>query len=877
MRCLVSLFVVAVTSLALAAPAAAQRFNDPLRSSTDRLGSGIVGQFDGSAGLTEESATLATQIVPATAEHPAVLMLTAKIAPGRHTYSITQPAGGPLPTKIELEPSRDYRVLGAFRAFPAPNSRIEQGQIWTGLEIQEHEGEVTWYVPIEITAGIDPATLAVKGLIHLEVCQTGGYCEPIEKSFTAKLKDGAQLPLGIAGELATAASRTPAGDVAVSTGTFQADGSAVKLTGQVEPSTVIPGGSAALKFTATLPKGSHIYAHSERDPQKGTKPLLIAVERASGLIPHRVETDAPMKIDNSMPDFGVMKYHEGEVTWTLRVDVPQNTPPGDYTIEGLIGYQACEYGEDGRSVCELPQAVRFAATVKVGDTIASTPAPIQFTKGPGYSAVARAAADFAQSLLVLHGPVDDAAGAAPAESVAQIAPKTTPSPDNASSLSASNQYDLAQIQLDHATRSIGHYIALAFVGGLILNLMPCVLPVIGLKVMSFMEQAGKSRSRALMLNIWFAAGITAVFIVLALLASLPKLGLGGESLGWGGQFGSTTFNVVIASVIFAMALSLLGVWEVPIPGFFGSRSVHEAASQEGPLGAFLKGIVTTVLATPCTAPFMATAVAWAVTQSLPTTLIVFVSLGVGMSTPYILVGAYPELLRFLPRPGAWMETFKQVSGFVLLGTVVFILSFIDATAVVPTILLLLGIGVACWIVARTPFTAELRDRLWSWGRAAAVIAVFGVVAFGWLHRIANSPADAGWQPFSLEKLKQIAVDEGRTVLVDFSAEWCINCKFFEQTVLHTKPVEQAISRGNVVTMYADYTDYPEEIRRTINALGANGVPVIAIFPGSSPYKPIVFGGGYTKDKLIAALQRATDRRGPSAAPAVAEATMKPMN
>jgi thiol:disulfide interchange protein len=364
-------------------------------------------------------------------------------------------------------------------------------------------------------------------------------------------------------------------------------------------------------------------------------------------------------------------------------------------------------------------------------------------------------------------------------------------------------------------------------------------------------------------------------MVLALLASLPKLGLGDDGLVWGGQNGSTVFNVVIASIVFAMALSLLGVWEVPIPGFFGSRSMHEASSQEGPLGAFLKGIVTTVLATPCTAPFMATAVAWAVSQPVVTTLVVFASLGVGMASPYILIGVYPELLKFLPKPGPWMETFKQVSGFILLATVVFILSYIEPAAVVPTILLLLGIAVACWLIARTPLTAELRDRVLSWSYSSAIILVFVAVSFGWLYRIANAPSDPGWQPFSLAKLKQVAVDEGRTVLVDFSAEWCINCKVFERTVLHTRPVEQAIDRANAVTMYADFTDYPVEIRNTIRALGENGVPVIAIFPGNSPYEPIVFGGGYTKDSLISALQRASSRRPSSSGASVAEAGTGP--
>jgi thiol:disulfide interchange protein len=327
----------------------------------------------------------------------------------------------------------------------------------------------------------------------------------------------------------------------------------------------------------------------------------------------------------------------------------------------------------------------------------------------------------------------------------------------------------------------------------------------------------------------------------------------------GGQFGTTSFNVTMAAIVFAMALSLLGVWEVPIPGFFGSGSVQSAAAKEGPLGAFLKGVVTTILATPCTAPLMAAAIAWAVAQPILTNLAVFAMVGFGMASPYLLIGVYPELLRFLPKPGAWMETFKQLSGFVLLGTVVFILSYIDSTAVVPTLMLLLGIGVACWLVSRTPLTADLKSRLKAWANAGLVMLLF-VAVFGVLYRIANRPSDASWQPFSLQRLHQLAVDEGKTVLVDFSAEWCPNCKLYEATVLHTKAVSQAIENSDVVTLYADFTKRPPEIDRTIKALGSNGIPVIAIFPGGAPYEPIVFRGSYSKDDIIGALAEAKNRR-----------------
>ena len=402
---------------------------------------------------------------------------------------------------------------------------------------------------------------------------------------------------------------------------------------------------------------------------------------------------------------GPMRYHEGNVTWTQRIKVPMHAPTGDYTIAGLIGYQVCESGGPDGNTCELPHAIRFATTLKVGAERSTNDSPVTFAPGESYPKVAAAA----NVLADFYGPPpadQDAAkpGGLSAENGAAAVP---PLPPVAPAATSGGAYDLQRIELqasDH--RSLSYYIAIAFVGGLILNLMPCVLPVIGLKVMSFVEQSGKSRTHAFMLNIWFSAGIIAVFLILGLLAATI-------GLSWGGQFGKTPFNVTIAAVVFAMALSLLGVWEVPIPGFFGSGSVQSAAAKEGPLGAFLKGVVTTVLATPCTAPLMAAAIAWAVTQPVVTNLIVFATVGLGMASPYLLIGVYPELLRFLPKPGAWMETFKQISGFVLLGTVVFILSFIEPAAIVPTILLLLGVGVACWFVARTPLTAEL-------GRTAAV-------------------------------------------------------------------------------------------------------------------------------------------------------------
>jgi thiol:disulfide interchange protein len=187
------------------------------------------------------------------------------------------------------------------------------------------------------------------------------------------------------------------------------------------------------------------------------------------------------------------------------------------------------------------------------------------------------------------------------------------------------------------------------------------------------------------------------------------------------------------------------------------------------------------------------------------------------------------------------------------------------------------------LVARTPLTAELGERLKSWGLAGAVVLSFAFVAFGWLYpgvpssgpAIAATIGDSGspWQPFSLAALQRDVVERGHTLLVDFSAEWCLTCKMLEKTVLRSGPVEQAIAKSGVVTMYGDFTEYPPEIDRTIRALGSNGVPVIAIFPASEPYEPIVFRGAYTRSALISALERATGRQLESTSSTVADSAM----
>jgi thiol:disulfide interchange protein DsbD len=645
----------------------------------------------------------------------------------------------------------------------------------------------------------------------------------------------------------------------------------------------------ALVFvTATIVPDFHMYAIDQAPggPQP-TVVRIVGTEQVKQLGPFQPIKPPQTHVDELAWKGLEIREHEGEVTWFAPIEIAAGVDLAKLQIEGTINGQACS---DKAGVCVDISDKKFVAERGPGVAL---PADLQIRLDAGGDSAAAPAANGAGAALP-EGPdstpiMRSAAGTAPAAGVSGPA-------------AAGELYDINQIRLRKSSGgSLAYYLITAFLGGLILNIMPCVLPVIGLKIMSFVQQAGESRRRALLLNVWYSAGIVAVFLALGAMAVTLQV-------GWGDQFGNSWFLITLTAVVFAMALSLLGLWEIPIPGFVGSSAVMEAARREGPSAALLKGALTTILATPCTGPYMVSGVAWAVKQPPYVTLAVFAALGIGMASPYLLVGAFPSLIKFLPKPGAWMETFKKAMGLVLLATVVWLLSTVDPPLVIPTIALFVGITVACWWTSQTSVSATAREQARGWVQALTIIAATAVVAFAWLypdvtgprferrledfadrkvaesqmetaHRLAGVASDADlahviedlaanisydgdepWQSFTLPKLGRLTLGERRTVLVDFTADWCVSCKVFEKTVLKTEDVTQALDNADVVTMTADYTKKPAWMGQTIKALGGIGVPVIAIFPADRPYEPIVFSGGYTKSGLLEAIAKATGGR-----------------
>jgi thiol:disulfide interchange protein len=409
--------------------------------------------------------------------------------------------------------------------------------------------------------------------------------------------------------------------------------------------------------------------------------------------------------------------------------------------------------------------------------------------------------------------------------------------------------------------SLWAIVGTGLLGGLILNLMPCVLPVIGLKVLSFAEQGGRSRAKVLTLNLSYVAGLFLVFMVLATLAAAVQLGISENSINWGQLNTLTWFKVAMTALVFAMALSFLGVWEIPIPGFAASNRAMELSAQEGPFGAFCLGIFTTVLATPCSGPFLGSLLGYTISQPPLVTYMVFASIGLGMALPYILIGFFPSLVAWLPKPGQWMETFKHLLGFVLLATVVFLFSTINEAYFLSTLSLLFAIWFACWLVGHTPIYAPWRARAAAWLGGILVASAIGYLAF---KPAEESPLPR--QPYSPQALA-VARAQGKTVMVDFTADWCLTCKSNLKFAINKNEVKELVEQNDVVTLLADWTDENPDIEQALLQLNSRSIPLLVIYPADPKREVIVLRDVVTKSGLLEALAAA----GPSMTTNVARA------
>ena len=412
-----------------------------------------------------------------------------------------------------------------------------------------------------------------------------------------------------------------------------------------------------------------------------------------------------------------------------------------------------------------------------------------------------------------------------------------------------------------SNQSLAKFLLFGLLGGFILNLMPCVLPVISLKIFGFIQHAGQDRRRILRSGLAFVAGIFVWFIALALL--LIAIKSAGGQIGWAVQFTNPYFVLGMSVIVLVFALNLFGVFEITLPQS-ANRSVIEWTAGEGNTGSFFQGLFATVLGTSCTAPVLGTAVGFALSQSNFIIILMFLAIAAGMSAPYLLLSAQPAWVHWLPRPGAWMERVKQLMGFPMLATLVFLLYVLGEqrgpAAVTWTLCFLLAVSIACWMKGAfiTPMSSAAQRIL---VLALMLALVLGSGAYFIRGKFANekletasaSTSQNGWLAFT-PQLLEAELAKGGAVFLDFTAAWCITCKFNERTVLESDAVREAFARRGITKIKADWTNADPEITKLLQQFGRPGVPLYVLYPAGKSVAPIVLPELLTKSIVLEQLE-----------------------
>jgi thiol:disulfide interchange protein DsbD len=396
-------------------------------------------------------------------------------------------------------------------------------------------------------------------------------------------------------------------------------------------------------------------------------------------------------------------------------------------------------------------------------------------------------------------------------------------------------------------------IGLAFLGGLILNLMPCVFPVLFLKGLALLNSSNEQKQHARLHGLVYTLGIVVSFWIIV--AVLLVLRAGGRELGWGFQLQSPGFVAVLASLVFFLGLSLAGQFEL---GLSLTSAGGSLAHKQGFAGSFFTGVLATVVATPCMAPLMGAAVGFALAQPAWMTFVVFTALALGLALPYLVLSMQPQWTSVLPRPGAWMETLKQLTAVPLFATAIWLAwvyaqlyagEGVDRMARLLACFLVLAI--AGWVLGRGP-SQGITSRPAKWAsRIAAVILIAAALT---LPLRKPKPETMTWQPYTPASF-QAARASGDPVFIDFTADWCLSCKFNEATVLRSKEVEEKLRSGHVQLLKADWTRYDPEITRQLSAIERSGVPAYVIYPAGPNSNADVLPELLTKDIVLKALDK----------------------
>ena len=610
----------------------------------------------------------------------------------------------------------------------------------------------------------------------------------------------------------------------------------VRLSAKLSESTLKPNDKAFAILSAEIAPKHHMQSHKPHDEELIA--AYVFVEPIAGIDVGDVEYPAGQ--DRDVADRKLSEY-SGKVEIKIPLTVDKDPGNSPRYVRGVFKYQICT----DAGVCYLPQQVEFVI-------------PVQMQGGPAPTR----ADEEAPPAVSSNGPT------APALAV---------------SGSASNSI-LTRIQ--DWLLSFGYFGALlvAFIGGLILNIMPCVLPVISLKILSFVRQSHEHRSRVFWLGMTYGAGILTFFGVLALLFTL-----GGQ--GWGQLFQNPRVVLALAGIVTAFSLSLFGVWAVFTPRVV--NKLGEKAEGEGFLSAYFTGVLATFLGTACTAPFLSAALGAASRFNAVQGAGIFLAVGLGMAAPFILLAANPTWLKFVPRPGPWMATFEAGMGFFLLATVIWLLNPLRGQlgdyGLLLSLIFLLGVSMAAWIKGKIRHGDNAGRKAKLYMLATAVIIVAWLIPYRFMSTIDTLIADQlerndfierghtnsgakdlvdlpdwsadriQWRRYHRDRALA-TVSAGYTVFIDYTADWCANCKTMLKTAIEQPDTIKAMKELNVVTYTADYTLPVPEIKEDLARFKRGGVPVFVVYRPGDTKNPDILPEIITTGSLVDALKKAGPSR-----------------
>jgi len=580
-----------------------------------------------------------------------------------------------------------------------------------------------------------------------------------------------------------------------------------------DPSTCVPG-KAELSITLPVaemaqpsPQSDAIELYAEQLPEPANWPTEIALEGDTVTLTTRAPADA-LPSDG---EFSVYAYDNGVFDPLTKIEA---TREGDTIIATGPKHESLEGAPDS-----------FTALIVAGSDGGKESFRVSTAEGP--AAAPAASTDREPNEADAASAGDDTTDETPADA------------DGA-----------AQQDIPFGGGLFGILFA-AFLGGIILNIMPCVFPVISLKVMSFVGQSGEDRKKVFLHSAVFALGILVFFWILTTVLVVLRAA-GSDDVGWGVQLRQPGFVLGLVFVMVVVALSLFGVFEI---GGSMTSVGGDLANKSGYAGSFWSGALAVLLATPCTAPFMAPAIGFAIGQPPPIMYLVFSVLGLGLAAPYFVFAIFPKLLDLIPSPGPWMETFKQFMGFPMLAVAVWLIGVLSKQLSVGglqwALAAVLFLAFAGWVLGRFcgfDRSAAVRRR----GRVAAALIVIASLFVGY-------QASGKRAPTSSSDIREVIAEhrsEGRHVFVDFTAEWCLTCKVNERTTLKTNGVQEMFEENGVEFVIADWTNEDPSITSLLKEFGRAGVPFYALYPADPSKEPITLGDGLiTAGDIEAAIEK----------------------